>query len=84
MSVRVDGETVRLEGDCRAADAEALCAALVGHAGLRVDLSAAETLHTAVVQVLLALGPPIVGEPRDPFLRQHVTPRLKPLPLGRA
>jgi hypothetical protein len=80
MSLRLDGEVVRLEGDCRAADADALCAALVGQGRRGVDLSAATNLHTAVVQALLALAPPIVGEPGDPFLRRYVTPQLQTLP----
>ena len=80
MSVRVDGEVIRLEGDCRAADAEALCAALIGQPGREVDLSAAETLHTAVIQALLALRPVLRGDVRDRFLSGYVTPLLRTLP----
>ena len=78
--MRVEDDVVWLEGDCRAADAEALCAALVGQVGRRVELSRAVRLHTAVVQALLALGPEVAGEPADPFLRTHVAPRLRTLP----
>jgi hypothetical protein len=80
MSVRLEGDRVLLEGDCRAADAEALCAALAGEGGRAVDLSGASRLHTAVVQALAALRPPLVGEPGDPFLRRYVMPWLRPLP----
>ena len=78
MSVHVEADRVRLEGDCGLQDAEPLCAALVGHGGRCVDLSGALSLHTAVVQALLALRPKIEGEPADPFLRAHVlnTPTL--------
>jgi hypothetical protein len=84
MSVRLDGQVVRLEGDCRAADAEALCAALTAAPGRSVDLSGAERMHTAVVQALLALAPPLVGEPRDPFLTRYVTPQLRPATARRS
>ena len=80
MSVRVEEGVVWLEGDCRAADAEALCAALIGQGSRRVELSRALRLHTAVVQALLALRPEVAGEPADAFLRTHVAPRLRTLP----
>ena len=80
MSVRVEDDVVWLEGDCRAADAETLCAALIDQPGRRVELSRAVHLHTAVVQALVALGPEVTGEPADPFLRTHVAPRLRTLP----
>ncbi len=85
MSVRVEGERVWLEGDCPAADAEALCAALIGQTrhtsetgrpGRVVDVSGALTLHAAVVQTLLALGPRIEGGLQDRFLRVHVASKL--------
>jgi hypothetical protein len=33
-------------------------------------------LHTAVVQVLLALGPETVGVSADPFIRDWIAPLL--------
>ena len=76
MSVRVDGEVVWIEGEGRLEDAEPLCAALIGHPGRQVDLSRALDLHTAVVQALLALRPPIHGAPADAFLQAQVIPML--------
>jgi hypothetical protein len=73
MSVRIEGERVRLEGDCGAADAEALCAALAGGDGRVVEVSAAGRLHTAVVQALVALRPTVSGKFSDPFLGRYVT-----------
>ena len=76
MSVRVEADLVRLEGDCPAADAERLCAALSGPTPRVVDVSGALTVHGAVVQALLALAPEVRGAFSDPFLRAHVGARL--------
>jgi hypothetical protein len=76
VSVRVDGQLVWIEGEGRLDDAETLCAALIGHSGRQVDLSRALSLHTSVVQALLALQPLIRGAPADAFLREWVIPKL--------
>ena len=39
------------------------------HPQSAVNLSACESMHSAVLQVLLALKPPLVGLPSDPWLR---------------
>jgi hypothetical protein len=82
MSVRVEGSVVRLIGECRVEDAEPLIAALQGGAALAVDLTSAGHLHAAVVQVLLALRPPLSGPPGDPFTAEWLVPLLAPAPLG--
>jgi hypothetical protein len=41
-----------------------------------VDLSRATRLHSASVQILRALAPPIVGSPSDPFQATFVFPLL--------
>ncbi|MBP0445363.1 hypothetical protein J8J14_11285 [Roseomonas sp. SSH11] len=76
MSVRLDGAVIRLEGECRVEDAEPLLSLLQEEAGRVVDLSAAGRLHAAVVQVLLALRPPLSGEPADSFAARWITPLL--------
>jgi hypothetical protein len=76
------GDVVRLTGVVRLDEAEALCAALVGHPERVVDLSGLEQAHTAAIQALLALRPPIVGEPTSRFLREHVRAALLPSPRG--
>lgn len=68
MSVREADGIVRLEGACRVEEAETLTGLL--QAQLRpVDFSQCREAHTAVLQVLLAFAPPIVGEPADNALR---------------
>ncbi len=77
MSVRLDGEVIRLEGECWVEEAETL-ADLLQTPGRSVDLSRCERLHGALAQALLAFGPPISGEPQSPFLRDHLVPALAP------
>jgi hypothetical protein len=68
MTVRDDGDVIRLEGACRVEEAEALTALL--QAGLRpVDLALCREAHSAVLQVLLAFRPPILREPGAEPLR---------------
>ncbi|MBE9607108.1 hypothetical protein IAI18_19760 [Acetobacteraceae bacterium H6797] len=76
MSAERDGEVIRLMGDCPAGDAETLLALLQQEPGLGVDVTEAGGLHTAVVQVLLALRPAVRGELRDPFLNHWIRPLL--------
>lgn len=74
MSVRLDGTVIRLEGECRVEEAEPLLALLQEAAGREVDLGAAGPLHTAVVQVLLALRPRIRAIPGDAFTARWLLP----------
>ena len=75
MTVRLDGETIRLEGSCRVEEAETLTVLL--QARVRpVDLAACEALHGAVAQVLLAFAPPLSGGDGDGFLARHLAPAL--------
>ncbi len=82
MSVRLDGPVIRLEGACRVEDAEPLLSFLQEEPGRVVDLSAAGGLHAAVVQVLLALRPPLAGPPGDPFTAHWLAPLLAGPPPG--
>jgi hypothetical protein len=77
MSVRLEGQVVRLEGPCRVEDAEPLLAWLQADSSRSVDLTGAEHVHAAVVQVLMALRPPLEGESRDPFVRDRLVPLLR-------
>lgn len=76
MSVRLDGDVIILEGPCRVEDAEPLLGWLQADRGRMVDLTGAEHLHAAVLQVLMALRPAIRGETREAFLRDWITPAL--------
>ena len=76
MSVRLDGEIIRLEGRCHVEDAEPLLVLLQTGAHRTVDLSASETLHTAIVQLILAFRPFLAGDSADDFLRKWVMPAV--------
>lgn len=69
MSVRIDGDVIYLEGPCRVEDAEPLLIGLQRGAGRLVDVGAAEALHLAVVQILVAIAPPLRGAIDDPVAR---------------
>lgn len=76
MTVRLDDGLIHLEGSCTVEEAEALLETVLAHPDLPVDWSRCTSLHTAVLQVLLAAGPVVVGMPEDPFLRRWVEPAL--------
>jgi len=82
MTVRRDGSTIHLEGECPVEEAEALTALLESPGTWAVELSACRQLHTALVQVLLAYRPSVDGRPADPFLSRLVVPALaRPEPI---
>lgn len=66
-----------LVGDCGVEEAEPLVGLIQGNPGASVDVSEAGAVHTALWQVLLALSPEVTGEPRDPFIRRWIEPRLR-------
>lgn len=76
MTVRIEGAAIRLEGRCPAGDAEHLLAALRGLPGATVEIGGAVKLHMAVLQVLLALRPPVSGRPQSGTLSQDIFRRL--------
>lgn len=77
MTVRLaEDATLRLEGNCPMEDAEVLLWHLLESPGATVDWRACERLHTAVVQVLLASGAPLLGPPAGAFLRHWLEPIL--------
>ena len=73
MGVSVSGDgRIRLSGDCTIEDAEALLRCFSDDPRAEVDWSGCEHAHSAVIQVLLAVRPRIVGRPEDPFLADFV------------
>jgi hypothetical protein len=68
MTVKSHDGQINLEGRCRVEDAEALLAALLQTRDAVVHLDKAETIHSAVVQVLLAARPRIAGVAQHEFL----------------
>ena len=71
--ILTDDRTVRLEGICTIEDAEALLRRLSDDPDAEVDWSECNQAHAAVIQVLLAARPRMIGAPRDAFLRAHVS-----------
>jgi hypothetical protein len=74
MTVRLEGEVIHLSGECRVEDAEPLLTMLQDGPGRAVNLTAAGHLHAAVVQVLVALRPPLAGPPGDAFTARWLVP----------
>ena len=73
MSVTIEDGVIRLQGACPIEDAEVLLRGLLEHPGTPVDWSGCDQAHGAVIQVLMAARPAMVGSPTDPFLRRHLT-----------
>ena len=78
MSVRVAGDVIHVLGSGAVEDAEPILAAMHEDPMRTVDLSKAAHLHSAIVQLLLAIAPPIAGMPGDPFYAAHLAPLLDP------
>jgi hypothetical protein len=72
MTVRIQGPAILLEGRCPAGDAENLLSALRDRPGNTVDISGAEKVHMAVMQILLALRPAVIGRPQSGVLSQDI------------
>lgn len=77
MSVRVADGIIVLEGRCRIEEAETLLGHLLENGDRPVDLSGCETMHSAVVQILMAAKSAISGRPIDPFLCAYILPLLE-------
>ncbi|MGH8202019.1 MAG: hypothetical protein ACREVO_16910 [Steroidobacteraceae bacterium] len=73
MTVRVTaGGCIELVGACPSADAEALLQLLLADPRATVDWRDCRGAHTAVVQVLMAVRPKLLGPPADARLRDWV------------
>ena len=66
---------IELRGHCPSEDAEILLQSLLATPGV-VDVQGCESMHTAVVQVLLACKPGVRGSLPPGFLREHLQPLL--------
>lgn len=76
MSVRLDQDVIRIEGDCPVEAAETLASLLDAVPDRAVDLGGAGSLHGAVLQTLLYYRPKLIGQPLDPFLADWILPAL--------
>lgn len=66
-----------LEGACPSEDAEILLQHLTSTPSARVDIGICESAHTAVIQVLLAFRPRLIGTPPGNSLWRWVHPALQ-------
>ena len=78
MSVQRDdgGTTILLVGKCPVEDAEPLLQLLQATPAAPVDWTQCGQLHTAVLQVILAGRPALVGPCGDPWVEQWVAANL--------
>lgn len=76
VTVSPDG-VILLQGACLLEDAEVLLRRLSDDPDADVDWSGCGPIHTAVIQVLMAAGPRIVGSPTDFFVREHLAPIVR-------
>jgi hypothetical protein len=78
---RHDDGTILLEGICPVEDAESLLQLLQATPTAPLDWSRSNHLHTAVLQVILATRPTLVGRCGDPWVTEwvNVTPASTPL-----
>ena len=75
MSVEMSAGKVVLRGRCGVEEAENLLSLLLSHPEAAVVLEA-ETIHTALWQVLLAVRPSVEGKPLQAFCAHHVMPLI--------
>jgi hypothetical protein len=77
MTVRMaaDGR-IELTGLCPSDDAEPLLRFLLADPGASVDWRDCQGAHTAVVQVLMAVKPKLLGPPADARLKDWVAPAV--------
>jgi hypothetical protein len=68
---------VALVGVCASEDADLLLQRLIADRGAVVDWRRCESMHTAVLQVLVASKAELLGPPTGPFLIDMLEPVLK-------
>lgn len=77
MTVRIGaGGCIELVGACPSEYAEPLLQLLLADRGATVDWRDCRGAHTAVVQVLMAVRPELLGPPADVRLRDWVAPAM--------
>jgi hypothetical protein len=76
MTIRIEDDVVRIEGAAQVADAEPLLSALLDDPTRSVDLTASTRVHSAIIQILVALRPRIIGAPADRFQNGYIAALL--------
>ena len=77
MTVRADGDWVRLEGECGVEEAEILTGLQQAGGWRGVDLGQCRLAHGAVVQALLAFHVPVAPGGASDFIRDLLVPSLQ-------
>lgn len=77
MTVRAVGDgSIELTGTCPSCDAEPLLQLLLSMPGAKVDWRGCHGAHAAVVQVLMAAKPKLLGPAADRSLEKWVVPAI--------
>lgn len=76
MAIEYGEGAATLSGVCAVEEAEGLLSWTLQNPEGRVDLSACEHLHTAILQVLLARRPAVTAVPPGGLLRQILQPLM--------
>jgi len=77
MTIRLSAEgTIEVDGTCSSDEAEPLLQHLLATPNATVDWRGCEAAHTAVVQVLMAARPKLLGPPAEVLLEKWVQPLL--------
>jgi hypothetical protein len=73
---RGDNGSIVLDGSCPVEDAEPLLQMLQASPAATCDWTRCNKIHTAVVQVLLAARPALIGPCGDPWVQRWVETRI--------
>jgi hypothetical protein len=77
MTIKVTlAGTIELKGICGADEGEILLQHLLATPKIMVDWRGCESAHTAVIQVLMAARPKLLGPPTSRIVEQWVQPAL--------
>ena len=76
MAIEYGKTVAKLQGTCGVEEADELLQWLQANPRGKVNLKGCEHLHAAVLQVLMALRPPLSAAPDDPFLARWVLPAI--------
>ncbi len=79
MPVTYAGDCASLEGQCTVEEAGELTEWLLADRTRAIDLAACTGLHSAVLQTIMALVPPMIAGPQDATLARWLAPVLPPL-----
>jgi hypothetical protein len=74
MTVGLAGGNIRMEGVCPVEDAERLLRLVLNNRRAIVDWRSCEEAHTAVIQILLAARPELLGPAANAFLQNRIAP----------